>query len=369
MRDTASYRVISGDPDQRELSRARWLAGEGRREDALDAYRDVLTRLPEVLAAWAEGFEILRRMGHRDEALTWAREARALLPDAAFSFALEGAALIDLARYRDAIASLEHAVDRDPDLALVWHELGLAAHRLGESSRALAALDRAFALEPHTETLLLRGRVLLEAGRYAAAEVSFEGAAQGAPFDEQRHEAETLIRTARRQALFPGRRPAEMSTSQQFFVRTGAVVLASAPGQASDEDLLDGFTGLTADSGWMFGQLVVLGDPTPFGRLADALELQIEPETERDPGRVPLLVGTDVRPGWREVSEQLASTDQGLSFLLEHPASGAASADVVGRLAKLSGACDPSCALLEAQHPASRAARRRFAVVSVPAGD
>src|SRR5207244_568410 len=81
-------------------------------------------------------------------------------------------------RYRDALATLEQAVEFDPDLALVWHELGYAAFRLGDRNRALLALDRAFALEPHTETLRLRGRILRDAGRYQAAEVAYEGAAQ-----------------------------------------------------------------------------------------------------------------------------------------------------------------------------------------------
>jgi len=51
------------------------------------------------------------------------------------------------------------------------------------------ALDRAFALEPHTDTLKLRGQVLREAGRYQAAEVAFEGAAQAAEHAEQRVDA------------------------------------------------------------------------------------------------------------------------------------------------------------------------------------
>src|SRR5207249_6050794 len=85
---------------------------------------------------------------------------------------------IELTRYRDALATLEQALEFDPDLALVWHELGYAAFRLGDRNRALLALDRAFGLEPHTETLRLRGRILRDAGRYQAAEVAYEGAAQ-----------------------------------------------------------------------------------------------------------------------------------------------------------------------------------------------
>lgn len=360
MRDTASYRAVSSDPDERDLARARWLGTEGSLDEALEAYRGVLTRRPDDRAAWAEGFELLRRAHRADEALGWARAAREQLPESAFGLALEGAALIDAARYHEALTALESAVDLDPDLAMVWHELGYAAHRLGESSRALAALDRAFALEPHTETLMLRGRILLDAGRYVAAEVAFEGAAQGAPFDAQRNEAEELIRTVRRHALFPGRRPADLPAAHRFFTRTGAVVLASAPGADSDATLVGALVVLTHDSGWRFGQLVVSGDAAPFQPLAHALSLAIQDPAALDPARTPLLVGRAPHPGWTEATARLAAADRGLAFLLEHPADESARADVVGRLAGRGGAVDAANALAESQHPAARISGRRL---------
>src|SRR3989475_6500643 len=114
-----------------------------------------------------------------------AEGAAAQFGESAFALTLKGAALTELGRYREALAVLDRAVESDPDLALVWHELGYAAYRLGDGNRALLALDRAFALEPHTETLRLRGRILRDAGRYQAAEAAFEGAAQAAEHGEQ----------------------------------------------------------------------------------------------------------------------------------------------------------------------------------------
>ncbi len=98
-------------------------------------------------------------------------------------------------------------------MAMVWHEAGYAAWRLGELSRALMALDRAFALEPHSGTLHLRGKVLRQAGRYLAAEVAFEGAAQAAEFVIQREAAEREIAITRRYAAFPGTKPETLSTA------------------------------------------------------------------------------------------------------------------------------------------------------------
>src|SRR5881628_1033076 len=176
MRTTASYDLFPDAPSERAMARARYLAREGRVAEAEQAYRAVLAEHPDLKPCWAECFELLRSNGRTEDALRLAEGARAQLGDSAFALALKGAALIELERYREAIGTLEQALASDPDLALVWHELGYAAFRLGDRNRALLALDRAFALEPHTETLRLRGRILRDAGRYQAAEVAYEGA-------------------------------------------------------------------------------------------------------------------------------------------------------------------------------------------------
>src|SRR5204862_86894 len=85
-----------------------------------------------------------------------------------------------------------------------------------------------FALEPHTETLRLRGRILRHAGRYPAAEVAFEGAAQAAEHPEQREEAEREILATRRYAFYAPRRPDQLTPSEQWFAQTGVAALAAA---------------------------------------------------------------------------------------------------------------------------------------------
>src|SRR5258708_4824817 len=177
MRTTASYELFPDAPSERAIARARYLVREGRAADAEQAYRDVLAEHPDLKSGWAECFELLRDQGRREDALGLAEGARAKCGDQAFALALKGAALIELERYREALATLEQAVAADPDLAPVWPELGYAAFRLGDKNRALLALDRAFALEPHTETPRLRGRIFRDPGRYQAAEVAHEGAA------------------------------------------------------------------------------------------------------------------------------------------------------------------------------------------------
>src|SRR5256885_1399303 len=271
---TASYELFPDAPSERVMARARYLAREGRVGDAEKAYRDVLAAHHVLKPCWAECFELLRSHGRREEALHLAEGARAQFGDAAFPLTLKGAALIELERYREALGALEQAIESDPDLALVWHELGYAAFRLGDRNRALLALDRAFALEPHTETLRLRGRILRDAGRYQAAEVAYEGAAQAAEHAEQRAAAEREIAATRRYAFYAPRRPDGLTPPERWFAETGTVVLASDDATAAPDDasLAAAFVDLARDSGWRFGQIVALGPALGVWRtMADAL--------------------------------------------------------------------------------------------------
>src|SRR2546428_6832416 len=265
MRTTAEYELFPDAPSERALARARWLAREGRVAEAADAYREVLASHPLLKPCWAEYFELLRRGGRAADALRVAEGAAAQFGESAFALTLKGAALTELGRYREALAVLDQAVESDPDLALVWHELGYAAYRLGDRNRALLALDRAFALEPHTETLQLRGRILREAGRYQAAEVAFEGAAQAAEHGDQRQEAEREILATRRFAFYAPRRPDDLSADERWFAETGAVVLARdpAPDPPADEALVQAFLEIARDAGWRFAQVVAVGPALP----------------------------------------------------------------------------------------------------------
>src|SRR5207247_1186153 len=213
---------------------------------------------------------------------------------------LKGAALIELERYREALGALEQAIESDPDLALAWHELGYAAFRLGDRNRALLALDRAFALEPHTETLRLRGRILRDAGRYQAAEVAYEGAAQAAEHAEQRQGAEREIAITRRYAFYAPRRPEDLSPAERWFAETGTVVLAPDPGADVPDDaaLIAAFLDVAHDSRWRFGQVVALGPALPaWQSLADGLGAPLVGRAAFDAAAVPLVVAQRALPG------------------------------------------------------------------------
>ena len=378
MRTTASYDLFPDARSERALARARWLAREGRVRDAQSAYDDLLAAKPELKVAWAENFELLRANGRGEEALQLADRARAIFGDTGFSFTLRGAALTELGRYQEALIELDRAVEADPDLALVWHELGYAAYKLGDRNRALLALDRAFALEPHTDTLKLRGQILREAGRYQAAEVAFEGAAQAAEHAEQRADAEREIATTRRYGAYTPRRPEDLTAAERWFADTGSVVLASTPGPVapSDETIVATFAEVATNADWRFGQVILLGPEFPASTdLADRLGAPLVSPAALDLAACPLIVGLRPPPGtsdgWNDMVAKLTSQQIGLVLAIEHPsevAAGAAGAavttDVIGVLTdggtRRERAPNPAQALNEAKNPGARLAGRRL---------
>ena len=371
MRTTASFRLFPDAPSERAMARARWLAHEGRIDDAEAAYRDVLTRHPDFKPCWAEYFELLRDQGRTTDALRLAEAAQAQFADSAFPLALVGAALLELGRYREALGALERAAEADPDLGLVWHELGLAAYRLGDRSRALLALDRAFALEPHGETLKLRGRILRDAGRFPAAEVAFEAAAQAAEHPDQRRAAEREIAATQRYAAYAPRKPEELQPAEAWFAETGATVLAprSGPVAPGDEALVRALGELAEDAGWRFGQVVAIGPTLPIWKiLSDLVDAPLVARSAFDPVAIPLLAALRPLPpdtGWGECAAAIAERGSGLVFTVEHPAEPepeAVATDVTGALTaggvRASAIPVVARALADVEHPASRLATR-----------
>ncbi|HXE82097.1 MAG TPA: tetratricopeptide repeat protein [Gemmatimonadales bacterium] len=371
MRTTASYDLFPDARSERALARARWLAREGRTKDAQTAYDELLSSNPDLKACWAEYFELLRTSGKGEAALQLADRARATFGETGFSFTLRGAALTELGRYPEALAELERAVEADPDLGLVWHELGYAAYKLGDRNRALLALDRAFALEPHTDTLKLRGQILRDAGRYQAAEVAFEGAAQAAEHAEQRADAEREIVTTRRYGAYAPRRPEDLTSAERWFADTGSVVLASTPGPVapSDETLVATFAEVAQHSGWAFGQVILLGPEFPAcNDLAERLQAPLVTPAALEPAVCPLIVGLRPLTGdrtWNGIVSKLTSHSIGLVFALEHPGDvPLVTTDVIGVLTdagqRRERAPNPAQAVADAQDPGARLSGRRL---------
>jgi predicted negative regulator of RcsB-dependent stress response len=347
MRLTSSFAVFRAQPGEEGLTKARWYTREGKPIEAERAYRAALAAEPDLRAGWHELFELLRHDGRLNDALDLALRAEDHFgPDAAMPRAIKGAALAELGRTRDAIAALEEAIERDGNLALAWHEMAYAAFRAGEYARALLVLDRAFALEPHTDTLMLRGRILRAAGQYDAAEVAFEGAQQSAEHDVPRREAEREIAATRRAAALGGKRPRHFTARERAFADLGVVLLdrwadeAAPPAPATVPPLLAAclasLAGLVDAMGWHPAVCsgVLPDDEALTAAVARAIGARALPIAALDPADRPLVVGA-WNGGGREWSHQLARLERwksGYAFALAQAPEITESADVVGTL-------------------------------------
>lgn len=368
MRLTSSFAVFRAEPGEEALAQARWHAREGHLRHAEQEYRTVLGERPTLHRGWIELFELLRRDGRHEEALAVATDAAgAFGPDAAMPLALQGAALAELGRVREAVRALEAALKRDGNLALAWHELAYAAWRVGELTRALLALDRAFALEPHTDTLVLRGRVLRDAGQYEAAEVAFEGAMQAADYDIPRREAQRERDATRRAASLGPRRPKEFGPRERLFVETGSVALEVGGADGPEGDLagvlaraLSAAVAVIRALGWHPAAVTgVEPDDAPLARhLAAALGADCVAAAALDPRDRPLVVTVLNHGGteWVKQVARLARWRSGATFALVQQPGTLEPADLVGLPRALNGALAHRTALaalrLDAPAPA-----------------
>ena len=353
MRTTSSFAVFRYDPHEKDLAKARWYGREGRLDAAEEEYRGALGRDPDLMAGWMELFDLLRRSGRHLDALTMAAEAAEHFgPDAAVPLVLRGAALAELGQTREAVKSLERAIENDGNLALAWHELAYAAYRTGEYSRALLALDRAFALEPHTDTLMLRGRILREAGQYDAAEVAFEGAQQSAEHEIPRRDAEREMAATRRAAALGGKRARDFTARERAFAELGCLLLDDgapddAPGADDDgSPLLARCLATLAPlaRGLAWRPAAVAGAQAEDAGLADIVARALGTHAVRpavlDPADRPLNV-TAYNHGGEEWSKQLARLARwksGAAFALAQVPDVIEPADVVGTLRRLGDA-------------------------------
>jgi tetratricopeptide (TPR) repeat protein len=133
------------------LSMGRVVDAEQRLQGLLAVYPDH----PEVLRMWA-GLQSLR--GDFYGALAIMERAIAQRPNDAAYWSSFGSALIEAARYDEAIDALRHACELDPTYTTAWYNLGLAYIRCMRVDEASVALRRAVSQAPELE---VNARVIL----------------------------------------------------------------------------------------------------------------------------------------------------------------------------------------------------------------
>jgi tetratricopeptide (TPR) repeat protein len=124
-------------------------------EQRLGGLLEVYPDHPEVLRMFA-ALQSLR--GDAPGATATMERAIALRPNDAAYWSSYGSALLESARYDDAIAALKRACEHDPNYTTAWYNLGLAYIRCMHVDEAKAALQRAVSQAPE---LSINARVIL----------------------------------------------------------------------------------------------------------------------------------------------------------------------------------------------------------------
>jgi Flp pilus assembly protein TadD len=136
------------------LARADIQMSEGRIEDAIASYRDVLRKAPDHTAARTKlGFALIQA-GRLDEAHVTLRRALDVDGNDATTHNNLGLVLMQSGRAADAIASFKRAAALQPDYAEAHYNLAHAYSSLGQPSAAVAEFRDALRIRPEWPTAL-----------------------------------------------------------------------------------------------------------------------------------------------------------------------------------------------------------------------
>lgn len=185
LKEAASlYRkILSADPANFDANHMFGLlrAQQGRFVEAAEALANALKTTPHNAEALSNYGNVLKILGHLEEALMSHEAALSLNQTAPFWFN-RGLVLMDLRRFEDAIASYDSALSIAPDFAEALQSRASALCALGYFSDALASADAAIRIRPDlADALYIRGVALWRLKRFAAALDSYNLALAIAP--------------------------------------------------------------------------------------------------------------------------------------------------------------------------------------------
>jgi tetratricopeptide (TPR) repeat protein len=145
----ADPNTVSGYPEAARLfAQASARFGAGDRVGAAELFREVIERVPGMVAAHNNLGVALRLTGQSDEAIAAFRRAVEIAPDYAMAYANLGLTLRDLGRPDEAIQAFRGAVAADPAFAEGQNRLGALYLQTERPDLAVAHLRRATELAP-----------------------------------------------------------------------------------------------------------------------------------------------------------------------------------------------------------------------------
>ena len=132
------------------------------------------TRQPEV--SYNLGYA-LQQLGRLEEALSAFTQAVTLVPDDLDTVMSRGRVLADMKRYEAAVADFAKATRLVPQSPDAWNNLGNVLLELAREAEAVEAYDKALALRPNfTQVLFNKGKALGALERYTEAADAYESA-------------------------------------------------------------------------------------------------------------------------------------------------------------------------------------------------
>jgi tetratricopeptide (TPR) repeat protein len=158
------------------------LVEQGRLEEALAAYRQVLRRRPTYADAHNNLGNVLQAQGKLDEAVASYREALRLQPNYVAAHNNLGVALLDRGTLSEAVASFRQALGLQPDFAEAHANQGNALEQQGKFEEAAASYRQAIRIKPDSaEPYHGLGNVFRQQGDPAMAVASFQEAVRLKP--------------------------------------------------------------------------------------------------------------------------------------------------------------------------------------------
>jgi serine/threonine protein kinase/Flp pilus assembly protein TadD len=144
-------------------------------------------------ALWSQRAEITRLLGEANSSTQWAARAEQQPLRTARDLYLTAVEEIDAGRFRDALAHLETATDKEPRDFRAWFALALCHDRLGQDAEAVHRYTTALTLwpKPHWLVYFNRGLAHLRRRQFDRAAADFDQAIQLRP-----EEAEPYINRA-----------------------------------------------------------------------------------------------------------------------------------------------------------------------------
>jgi len=178
---------------------------EGRTREAIELYRQVLARRPDMMAASRHLAFDYWRSGDAAAAIATLRAALHAGPTPGAQMQL-GTYLVEMGHAGEALALLQQAAATDPTLDAL-NALGIAYARSGRTADALATFARSLQIDPESPmTHENIGTIDLEAGRLAEARARFERGLRANPASAQGHAGLAMV------AIKSGDRPTAIAS-------------------------------------------------------------------------------------------------------------------------------------------------------------